>query len=207
MKKMATETTKRRNVHAERLAELGFSETDIRAAQRIENAGLYDIEPSEDLVERTIARCAAVLSSQKSTVDDVPILSMPNRTLEECAIAVGEVYTSLLRQPAWNECSRLQDFQQACLSTIQFAHVRRESPMVVLDNHNLFNPVWWSEDTGFRAIRGACQIATRVAVESGVSPSIVVAVLRPSVDDYSSSDLEAIQSLLQSCTADLWWIS
>ena len=195
-----------RKVYPQKLAELGFSPKEIAAAEAMERAGLYDMEPSGDLVERTIRRCAAVLRPEKATADVVPQIPVPSRLLEGYAAAIKELSPALLKLPEWDEFSRLQDLQQACLATIHFAHIRRNRPVVMLDNHNLIDPAWWSGDTGFRAIRGACQIASKAAVESGVSPSAVVAVLRRRVEDYSDSDLAAIDDLLHSCTADLWWI-
>ena len=195
-----------RKVYPEKLAELGFSPKEIAAAVAMEKAGLYDMEPSEDLVERTIQRCAAVLRPQEALADDVPVIRKPSRVLEAYAAAIRDLSPALLKLPEWDEVSRLQDLQQACLATIHFAQTRRDRPLVMLDNHNLIEPAWWSGDTGFRAIRNACQIANKAAIESGVPPSAVMVVLRPRVQDYSNSDFEAINDVLHNCTADLWWI-
>lgn len=199
-------TRQERKVHAEKLRELGFSPKEVEAAEAMERAGLYDMEPSEDLVERTIRRCAATLRPEEASSDDVPLIPMPARILEEYASALKELSPALLELPEWDEFSRLQELQQACLATVHFAHARRNRPVVMLDNHNLFEPSWWDVDTGFRGIRSACQIANKAAVDNGVPPSAVAVVLRPNVEDYSPSDLEAIDSLVHSCNSDLWWI-
>jgi len=195
-----------RKVHSEKLLELGFSPKEVAAAEAMERAGLYDMEPSEDLVERTIRRCAATLRPEEATSDDVPLIQMPVRILEEYASALKELSPALLELPEWNEFARLQELQQACLATVHFAHARRDRPVVMLDNHNLFEPSWWDVDTGFRGIRSACQIANKAAVDNGVPPSTVAVVLRPNVEDYSPSDLQAIDSLVRSCNSNLWWI-
>jgi hypothetical protein len=195
-----------RKVHSEKLLELGFSPKEVAAAEAMERAGLYDMEPSEDLVERTIRRCADSLRPEGASSDEVPLIPLPGRILEGYASALKELSPALLDLPEWNEFSRLQELQQACLATVHFAHARRIRPVVMLDNHNLFEPSWWDVDTGFRGIRSACQIANKAAVDDGVQPSAVAVVLRPNVEDYSPSDLEAIDSLLHSCTSDLWWI-
>jgi len=199
-------TRENRKVHAGNLADLGFSPKEIAAAEAMESACLYDIEPSDDLVERTIRRCAEALRPEIEVSDEVPRIPLPSRISEAYAAAIRELSPSLLELPEWNEFSKLQDLQQACLATIHFAHARRNRPIVMLDNHNIFDPAWWSIDTGFRGIRNACQIANKAAVDSGVPRSAVVATLRPRVEDYLESDIEAIDSLLHTCTSDLWWI-
>jgi hypothetical protein len=195
-----------RRVNSEKLARFGFSAKEIEAAENMEKAGLFEMEPSPDLVDRTVERCAAVLNHNEVVTDDVPVLSAPLRLAEGYFAALKELSPALLKSGEWETISRLQELQQACLATAHFAHSRRVRPFVMLDNHNLVEPSWWSCDTGFRAFRNACQIANKVAVESGVPPAACVVVLRPRIDDYSSFDLEAIEELLRTGTGDVWWI-
>jgi hypothetical protein len=76
----------------------------------------------------------------------------------------------------------------------------------MLDNHNLVEPSWWNNDTGFRSFRNACQIASKAALQSGVPPAACLVVLRPRIENYSDSDLIAIEELLRSGTCDMWWV-
>jgi hypothetical protein len=50
------------HVHADELRKLGFSQKLIAEAVRSEELGLFELEPSDDLVERTVARCAQLYS-------------------------------------------------------------------------------------------------------------------------------------------------
>jgi len=193
-------------VNSEKLARFGFSNKEIEAAENMEKAGLFEMKPSPDLVDRTIARCAAVLNQKDVVVDDVPALPAPLRLAEGYFAAVKELSPTLLKSKEWDALSRLQELQQSCLATAHFVHSRRDRPFVMLDNHNLVEPSWWSSDTGFRAFRNACRIASKVAIESGVPPAACVVVLRPRIDDYSSVDLEAIEDLLRTSLGDVWWL-
>lgn len=47
----------KRKVHAEELRKIGFPEKVIQEAVKAESLGLFDMEPSPDLVKRTIERC------------------------------------------------------------------------------------------------------------------------------------------------------
>ena len=55
----------KRHVNAEELRELGFSEKDITDAQNMEALGLFDMEPSDDLVDRTLKKCIPLLPKPK----------------------------------------------------------------------------------------------------------------------------------------------
>lgn len=195
-----------RKVNREKLKSLGFSTKEIEAAERMEKAGLFEMEPSPDLIDRTIARCAAVLNQKEVVTDDVPVLTAPLRGAEAYFAAVRELSPSVLKTAEWDAVSRFQELNQACLATANFVHERKDRPFVMLDNHNLVEPSWWSQDTGFRAFRNACQIANKVAIECGVLPATCVVVLRPRIEDYSSSDLEAIDELLRTGSSDVWWL-
>ena len=46
----------KRRVYREKLLALGFTDEEISAAEAMEKDGLYDMEPSEDLVERIMQR-------------------------------------------------------------------------------------------------------------------------------------------------------
>jgi hypothetical protein len=145
-----------RKVNGEKLKSLGFSTKEIEAAERMEKAGLFEMEPSPDLIDRTIARCAAVLSQKEVVTDDVPILTAPLRVAEGYFAAIKELSPTVLKTAEWGEIARFQELNQACLATTHFVHERRDRPFVMLDNHNLVEPSWWSNDTGFRAFRNAC---------------------------------------------------
>ena len=59
------EETPKRHVYPEKLRELGFSEKEIAAAQDMEAEGLFDMEPSDDLVERALQKCIPLLPKPK----------------------------------------------------------------------------------------------------------------------------------------------
>ena len=72
----AVEMKERRSVNRDELSELGFSEEDIAAAVRMEELGLFALEPSDDLLKRTIEKCLPLLPDPKSIADPVP--ELPN---------------------------------------------------------------------------------------------------------------------------------
>src|SRR5215467_13910990 len=170
-----------RTVNREELARLGFSPKDIDAAENMEKLGLFEMEPSADLVERTIARCIPRLKQdlkhEMVPAEPEPAIAILGR--QPCVspvfdpMSLGQGYfaalkgmPSALRTSAeWNELSVFQGLQQACLTTVHFARSRHDRPVLMLDNHNLLEPAWWGHDTGFRAFWNACQIVNKMAAE------------------------------------------
>jgi hypothetical protein len=57
--------TKTRAVNDEELRLLGFSERDIADAKRMEDLGLFKMEPSPDMVEKTLKKCIPLLPKPK----------------------------------------------------------------------------------------------------------------------------------------------
>lgn len=194
----------RRRVNTDKLSQLGFSQKEIGAALRMQNAGLLEVEPSADLVERTIERCAAVLKAPKPKAE-TPEFEAPSVSLLDYCMVAKELSPSLRASAEWKQFSRLQELQMACLATGDFAQSRRERPFVMVDNHNLLDPSWWANDTGFHAFWNACQIANKMAIEAGAQPAQCLVVLRPDLE-YSDEDLAVIDDMLRTGTSDLWWL-
>jgi hypothetical protein len=203
---MTTQDTKvKRSVNRDELKELGFSEKDIAAAVRMEELGLFAIEPSDDLLERTITRCRALLPDPISVADRVP---------ERSRIELGERYLASIRDlsPAvgasaeWSNFSHVQGWQGACLSTLKFAHETRERPFIMLDNHNVIQPRWWGSDTGFRSFWNAAEVVNKIVARNGLPRAACFVILRPDPGDYSPNDLETIDEMIKTGTSDVWWI-
>jgi hypothetical protein len=206
-----TEPNKPRRVHADELRELGFPETVIQETAHAEERGLFRLEPSPDLVQRTIARCQALLKqvapSPRQPALEPAIAGFANAyqkanarlatALDDMSIAVGD-HADL------TELSRINRLPVDCLATVNFARAKRQRPLMIVDNHNLFDPSWWDFDSGFLAIRRACRIVNAIARESGVPPVAVVMVLRPDIKKYSDKDIAAISKVLFSASSDVW---
>lgn len=205
---MKTEEAKeKRRVDQEELAQLGFSEEDIAAAVRMEKLGLFALEPSNDLQERTIARCLPLLPDPKSIVDPLPDLPDLNALRQTYVSILRDLSSSVRASTEWSQFSEVQGWQGACLTTLRFAQERHERPFIMLDNHNVIEPKWWGSDTGFRSFWNASQVVNKIAAESGLPRAACFVVLRPEPHDYSENDLETIDGMIRDGNSDVWWIS
>jgi hypothetical protein len=68
---------RRRSVDAQALRELGFPEDLIEEAVRREGRGVLAVEPPEDLVQRTIDRCARLFPEEKPTEAEEAVAAAP----------------------------------------------------------------------------------------------------------------------------------
>ena len=200
---VGSETKKKRTVKAEELERLGFPAEDIAAARRMENLGLFHMEPSPDLVERTLQKCIHLLKKHAVEPED-PIMSPVTALLDPVAVLTAE--PALLPALDLMQLLRSQQLPHACLEAAKFARSRGSRPVVMLDNHNLIEPTWWDVDNGFRAFWNACQITNRIVRERGGPPAATVVVLRHDPADYSDDDLAAIRDVVRKGTSDLWWL-
>lgn len=199
------ETQQKRVVRAEELERLGFPREDIAAARRMENLGLFRMEPSDELVERTLERCIPLLKKHVAAADTFePVISPLMALLKP--VAAMKAKPSLLATLDLTQLLRSQQLPQTCLDAVKFTRSHGSRPVVMLDNHNLIEPAWWSNDNGFRAFWNACQITNRIVRESGGPPAATVVVLRHDPADYSDDDLAAIRDMVRKGTNDVWWL-
>ena len=197
----------KRSVDPQELAQLGFPQQDIDEAVHMEKLGLFKMEPSPDLVQRTIEKCIPLLREPKTAAEQqLASIIDPVSIVEGYCATLQQMSPALRASAEWNEFSALQGLQQACLMTVAFAQSRRERPFLMIDNHNVIEPAWWGHDTGFRAFWNACQIVNRISVEHGVPRAACVAVLRPRLFDYSDDDLATIDDMVRKGWSDVWWL-
>ena len=199
------ETQKMRVVNAEELEKLGFPAEDIAAARQMENLGLFRMEPSDALVERTLERCIPLLKKHAAAPESFEPIVSPLTAMLEPAVAM-KVEPSLLPTLDLTQLLRSQQLPQTCLDAIKFTRSHGSRPVVMLDNHNLIEPAWWGIDNGFRAFWNACQITNRIVQQSGGPPAATVVVLRHDPSAYSEDDLAAIRDVVRKGTSDLWWL-
>jgi hypothetical protein len=199
----------------EKLRDLGFPDEVIQETVRAEKRGLFDMEPSPELVERTVARCRNLLRR-------IPLSDETNaaeESLSEPAIkafagsvfavqkAEAELFQALKALPmATNARAEMERLPIDWLATATFARQKRLRPLMMVDNHNVINPAWWDFDSGLRAFRLACRVVNTIAQQNGVPPAAVLMVLRPDIDSYTQDDFAAIGRLVGSATSDIWMI-
>jgi hypothetical protein len=144
---------KKRSVDQEELAQLGFPQRDIDAAVNMEKLGLFRMEPSADLVERTIQRCIPLLQTvDAASQPSLTPLMDSSDILHGCMALLKDIPPGLRASSEWSEMSLVQGLPQACLSTAGFARSRRDRPFLMVDNHNVVEPAWWGREG--RAISG-----------------------------------------------------
>ena len=223
------------HVHAEELGALGFSRSLIAEAVKSEELRLFEIEPPEDLVEKTVARCAELYSGA-STQAEVPFSSAgafrtapgsfvgysgnsidASRLLDLVSTQMDTAHLGAVHFK--NYCGSLEDPEQAlsvmnlaeifprvCLGSATFAVRSKQRPVLILENHNLIDPSWWHTDVALRSMRVACNVVNSIVVPQG-APSIgVVVVLRPKITDYSGEDIRVLSDLVQASSFDIWWL-
>ena len=208
--------------HESKLHELGFPRSVIEESERAEERGLFDIGPSPDLVRRTIERCRSVLARTPPATDKAPRISAGLDTVfaelagtviaaekaeERFETALDEIPALASAKVAWAELARIERLPRECLATANFARSKRQRPLVMVDNHNCINPIWWDRNSGFRAMRSACSVVNTIAHQSGAPPAAVLMVLRPGLSSYSDDDFQAIGNVLDSSTSDVWLIA
>lgn len=209
-----TQLNKPRRGHVDELRELGFPETVIQETAHAEERGLFRLEPSPDLVQRTIARCQALLKRVAPPPPQPELepaiagfangLFAYQKAKARLATALDDMSIAMGDHADLTEFSRIARLPVDFLATVNFARAKRQRPLLIVDNHNLFDPSWWDFDSGFMAIRRACRIVNAIARESGVPPVAVVMVLRPDIQGYSDKDIAAIGRVLVSASSDVW---
>jgi len=115
------ETTRKRRVHADRLREIGFPEKAISEAVRRKRAGLFDMEPSDGLVRRTIAKLSTPIASpqaRRTGVDGTGICcpvrdqGLPLRRRQvRLTSMLDDVPVAAVDAVAWGGVSRLERLQ------------------------------------------------------------------------------------------------
>jgi len=196
----------KRNVNREELRELGFSEKDIAAAVQMEDLELFSHEPSDDLLQKTIARCRSFLPDSKSVAEDAPDVLPRIKTIDSYLDFLRDLSPAVGASEEWSEFSQVQGWQGACFSTLKFARERRDRPFIMLDNHNVIEPGWWGTDTGFRSFWNASQVVNKIVAESGLPRAACFVILRPDPEDYSHNDLATIDEMTRDGNCDVWWI-
>lgn len=221
-------------VHEEKLCELGFSNRLINEAVQAETLGLFDMEPSGDLVERTVERCARLyreLAAETNSAEGQTVAMglqsveamtqvMPvdfNHLVELVgnrakAARLELAYLSRLFEKvegseAISTLGVMEGLPLACMSSMEYALGRKKRPFVFLENHNLVDPAWWQTDAAFRSMRVACKAVNSIVTSKGIPGAAAVVVLRPKITDYSKEDIEIIRDLIRSSTFDIWWVS
>jgi hypothetical protein len=214
-----TETKRKRHVRADRLRELGFPEKAISEAVRAEELGLFDVKPSSDLVERTIARCRELLPRVRLPKDEpAPKADWTAAFADRLAsgvfafqaaqneLAVMLHALTVAEPQELTELSRFERLPADCLATVDFAWTTRQRPLMIVDNHNLIDPEWWNFDTGFMAMRSAVRFVNTFAQQNNILPAAIAMILRPGLSDYSEAEIKAIGKLLSEATSDVWMV-
>jgi hypothetical protein len=221
-------------IEVNQLQELGFSEDLINEAVEREASGVLDISPPADLLERTIAQCAALFPNLDSTSQEslswwtalgnwLSHLFFPGDSAPEPDQGLAPQWASLKatfedvlssgdtsRLPALVQTARAIQPSPAAMLPLHFAGAlgfaleKHQRPLLILENHNLIEPRWWHTDEDFRRVRAACQWLNREVASKGIAPSARVVVLRPEVSLYSPEDLEVFRHLLQETMSDVW---
>ena len=206
--------------HEDRLRDLGFPESVIQESVLAEERGLFDMEPSLDLVQRTVERCRALLPKVATTeekkaaakIDSVDALILDfigkvgaaQKADAQLLGALEALPISEAFSEARAEFAQLERLPRDCLATAMFARETKSRPAVMVDNHNVINPSWWNSDSGFRAVRLAFRVVNDIARKNGAPPIAVLMVLRPKVSSYSQDELAALGELVNSATSDIW---
>jgi hypothetical protein len=196
------------------LRNLGFPEEIIRESVQAEERGLFDMEPSHDLVERTIARCRDFMrvprTAERESKADSVFKAIAARALAaqkaeaDLSQALRELPFSAALQDGLLGLNRLPVDWLAVASLMKQKELR---PLMMVDNHNVINPSWWESDSGLRSLRSACRVVNTFAQENGTPPASVLMVLRPNLDTYTKDDFVAIGELVNSTSSDLWMIT
>jgi len=206
------------NTSEEKLRDLGFPEEVIQETVRAEKRGLFDMEPSPDLVERTVERCRYLLRSlplaDEIHVEQEKLLEPAIKAFAGSVFAAQKAEAELsqalkalpMAADTRAEFVRMERLPVDWLATATFARQKRLRPLMMVDNHNVINPAWWDFDSGLRAFRLACRVVNTIAQQNGVPPAAVLMVLRPDIDSYTQDDFAAIGNLVGSATSDIWMI-
>jgi len=196
-------TTAAGEAHAALLTELGFPLDVVESAAQSVDEGLFELEPSPELVSRTVKACqAACLPDEAKAV-------RPSRHAEamheEVMIAaytlmVSELVKVAAGKPVLASAGRLIS---ECLATVGFVHETRKRPMMVLDNHNVVVPRWWSSDSGFLAVRDTLATVNQAAFKVHASPAAVIMVLKPAFESYEEVDFRSLCNVFNE-KSDVW---
>jgi len=207
--------------HTNYLRDLGFPETVVEEAAAATGRGLFDMEPSPDLVRRTVERCKGLFTSltqgglerEKPLIDDrsrsggfTDRVSAIREAQAQLAAAMVNLVDDQL-EAGVKDLVRLEQLSAECIATIDYATRTRERPLMLVDNHNVTDPTWWHFDSGFGSVQEAVCIVNRTVRENGVQPAGVLMVLRPDAESYSDDQIQAIGQTIQDTTSDLWLVS
>lgn len=190
---------KRKSIDRDKLERLGFSQNVISSVERMDQLGFFELQPPDDLVDRTIEKCLPFLPTISTSVEKPPVMMNYGALINELSVAARA-------SAEWGEFSDVQDWQYACLTTLEFAKATHKRPFIILDNHNVIEPAWWGHDTGFRAFWNASQVVNKIAEKSNLPRSACFVVLRPTLHDYSDNDLDTIKDMVRTGSSDVWWI-
>lgn len=189
----------------EELLRAGFSPEVLIAADVAREAGLFTAEPSDDLLQQTIARCRPLL--QKSQAATEPSRDELAEVIAAHTIAFSDL-TGMFSGTADRSGGALQSANKLvteCLATADFVYQKRR-PMVVVDSHDVIEPSWWKSDTCLVAMREAMRSVDDLAIRHHAPTSAVVMVLRAGVQDYSTGDIQALEEVIETAKGDLWLV-
>jgi hypothetical protein len=179
----------------------------------VQRSAIYSImEPSADLVARTIDSCRGILlhADTRSKPVAMPILGTATDTPfgnDQFVLATSELSLTQgekERIAGFRRCERLPAY---CIATADFARERHKPPLLLVDNHNVVNPTWWDFDSGFSAMRDSLRITNKITAKSGAPPTMVVMVLRPKAEDYSDEEMMALGRTIETATSDIFLVS
>jgi hypothetical protein len=200
-----------------KLRDLGYPEDVIQESVRAETRGLFDMEPSAHLVERTVERCRNLLrqmppektfSTQEKNFDfATDALAGRVFAFQKAGADLSQALNAFpIAADARPGIIRMDRLPADCLATATFARKERLRPLMMVDNHNVLNPAWWDFDSGLRAVRAACRVVNTIAQENGAPSSAVLMVLRPDIGTYTQDDFITIGKLVGSSKSDIWMI-
>jgi len=194
-----SETTR---VNAERLRKLGVGEDLIAEAAGNAERGVLRLEPSAALMERLLER-ARQLTPQ---TDDVEEAAPAGWRVPAWIAAAASLPAETALLTAYTRCSSMGTMTGRYADGLKVALMRRQQPLVIVENHNIIDPKWWREDPVFRNLRSACHVVNKAAMEIGGRRSTRLIVLRATPSAYSGREIEELHALIEEATSDIYWI-
>lgn len=203
-------------IDSQELKSLGFPEQLIAEAVERENSGVNAYRPPSDLLERTLAACAA--KYPELTAEAERSAEQPPSSIHQVVWTALKASFEVARKTGNFDLVAAAHLARASIempgalplhytAALAFALKERRRPLLILENHNLIDPKWWMEDPFFRSLRDACGEINRKVTAQGIEPTARVIVLRADEADYSEAELQTINRLLDEATSDIWFLS
>ena len=183
------------------LTDLGFPTSVAKETSEADDLGMFSLEPSSDLVDRTLASCIKAIEDSLTDASLSKFAELPAE-IDDSVVAAYEMIVEdtvdFIGRDKSPSLAALSYVATNCFNSMNFSHRAHRLPAILIDNHNVVAPHWWETDSGFAAIRDAWTLQTVV----GQRPMVIV-VLRESLGSYEERDLQALASRLPNAH-DVW---